>query len=106
MTILRDGEKKKECPIEEITREEMISCMVGRDIKNVYYKKEVDIGEEILEVKGLGRKKVFSEVSFSLRKGEVLGFSGVMGAGRTEIMRCIFDLDQATEGSIFVEGKN
>lgn len=105
VTILRDGEKKKECAIEEITREEMISCMVGRDIKNVYYKKEVDIGEEILEVKALGRKNVFSDVSFSLRKGEVLGFSGVMGAGRTEIMRCIFGLDQATEGSIFVDGK-
>ncbi len=105
VTILRDGEKKKECAIEDITREEMISCMVGRDIKNVYYKKEVDIGEEILEVKALGRKNVFSDVSFSLRKGEVLGFSGVMGAGRTEIMRCIFGLDQATEGSIFVDGK-
>ncbi len=105
VTILRDGKKKKECSIKEISRDEMISCMVGRDIKDIYYKKETQIGETVLKVEGLGRKDVFSDITFSLKRGEILGFSGVMGAGRTEVMRCIFGLDHATEGNILLEGK-
>jgi ABC-type sugar transport system ATPase subunit len=79
--------------------------MVGREIKQVYPKREAKPGDEVLRVEGLSRPPVLHDVGFSLRRGEILGLGGLMGAGRTELARAIFGADRPTGGRIFVEGR-
>ena len=78
--------------------------MVGRDIKEFFPKEDTEKGSEVLRVKNLKRKGVLDDISFSLQQGEVLGFAGLMGSGRTELMRAIFGADQGVEGKIYVKG--
>ena len=93
ITILRDGKTVETHPASEMNLDQVIALMVGRKMDNVYPKEEVEIGDPILEVEGLGSKGVFKDITFNARKGEIVGFAGLMGAGRTETMRAVFGLD-------------
>lgn len=105
VTIMRDGEAVKTLEIRNTNLDEMIRHMVGREVGDHYPKVPATPGEEILSVKNLSRDKVFKNVNFRLKSGEVLGICGLMGAGRTEIMRSIFGIDPKDSGEIFVHGK-
>ena len=105
VTIIRDGAWIETRPASELTVDEVITQMVGREVKNLYPPNTAEKGEVLLEVRNLSRKGVFHDISFSVRKGEILGFSGLVGAGRSEVMRAVFGLDPHDEGSILVEGK-
>ena len=105
ITVLRDGKTVETHPASEIDLDKVIALMVGRKMDNVYPKEEVEIGEPILEIEGLGSKGVFKDINFKANKGEIVGFAGLMGEGRTETMRAIFGLDPYDEGKIKVHGK-
>lgn len=105
ITVLRDGKYVGTKRVEETNRDEVITMMVGREIKEKIPKRPAKIGEEILRVEGLTRKGVFSDISFILHKGEVLGLAGLVGSGRTEIARAIFGADPIDAGKIYLEGK-
>ncbi len=105
ITILRDGQTVWTKAAAETNLDDVITAMVGRKMENAYPKEKVPIGEVILEVSGLGSKGVFSDVNFTARKGEIVGFAGLMGAGRTETMRAIFGLDPYDAGEIKIHGE-
>lgn len=105
VTVMRDGKYVGSKPTKEMTRQEMIRMMVGRDIKKVFAEKDYEIGDTLLKVENLNRGKMVRNVSFELHQGEILGFSGIVGAGRTETMRCIFGMDRLAEGKILLDGK-
>jgi ABC-type sugar transport system ATPase subunit len=103
--VLRDGRTVHVTDVGATSENEIIKHMVGRDIGNVYGEASYDRGEKVvMEVKGLSRTGVFEKISFQLHEGEILGFSGLVGAGRTEIVRGIFGLDQVDSGEILVGG--
>lgn len=104
-TILRDGCKVKTCMIKDTTESEIVNSMVGREIKDYYNRQAHTPGKEMLRVEGLTRKKEFKYISFTAYAGEILGFYGLVGAGRTEVMETIFGARRADAGKIFVEGK-
>lgn len=105
ITILRDGSYIDTKYIKDITMDDIVQMMIGREIGERYPKREAVIGEEVIRVEGLTHEKLFRDVSFSVRAGEVLGVSGLMGAGRTEIMQAIFGNLPIVSGKIFIEGK-
>ncbi|WP_338826610.1 sugar ABC transporter ATP-binding protein [Neomoorella thermoacetica] len=105
ITVLRDGEYVDTDAIINLTKEKIIEMMVGRELKQLFPKKESQIKDTILEVKNLSHKNKFRNISFSLRKGEILGIAGLMGAGRTEVMESIFGLRKLDEGEIIIKGK-
>lgn len=105
ITILRDGSVIDTLPASELTIDKVISLMVGRTITNVYPKEKVPIGDVVLEVEGLTQGQTFTDVSFTVRAGEIVGFAGLMGAGRTEVARAIFGLDPFTAGKIKIKGR-
>jgi ABC-type sugar transport system ATPase subunit len=105
ITVLRDGRFIAESSVTEISREELISQIAGRTIKELYPKKVIPIGETALEVKNLCSAGSFKNISFAARRGEILGLAGLVGAGRTEIMRAIFGIDRFDRGEIFLEGR-
>ena len=106
-TVLRDGEFIQRMNIRETTREELIHAMVGRNVSAVASRlaPRQCRDEVVLSVKNLSDGKNFSDVSFELYKGEILGFFGLIGAGRSEVMRTITGADQKISGSIFLKGK-
>jgi ribose transport system ATP-binding protein len=79
--------------------------MVGRELENEYPKETVPIGDVLLEVKNINRKKILNDISFTLRKGEILGISGLVGSGRTELARAIFGADTDVTGEIIIRGE-
>ena len=105
VTILRDGIYIGTRPMQEVTRDELIRMMVGRTIHNLFPKQDVQPGEVVLKVENLSRAGSFRDVSFELRRGEILGMAGLVGAGRTNVARAIFGVEPATEGRIEVEGR-
>ncbi|MDF1477517.1 sugar ABC transporter ATP-binding protein [Leifsonia sp. H3M29-4] len=105
VTVLRDGRLVETRPVAGITAADMIRLMVGRDLTDVFPKREVPIGEVVLEVRGLTRAGVFDDVHLDVRAGEIVGLAGFVGAGRTEVARAIFGLDRAEQGEIHVKGK-
>lgn len=104
-TVLRDGQYIGKAAIRDLDRDRLINMMVGRELKDVYPDGESQPGEVMLEVKNLTCDGLFSDVSFSVRKGEILGFYGLIGAGRSEVMRAIFGIDKLQSGKIAVDGK-
>lgn len=104
VTIMRDGHVIDTKPTSEITRDEMISKMVGRTIENEFPQRPDSVGETLLEVRSLNTNKL-RNISFELKKGEILGFVGLVGAGRTEIVRAIFGADKVKGHEILMEGK-
>jgi inositol transport system ATP-binding protein len=105
ITVLRDGTVVESHPKEELDIERIISLMVGRKLTNTYPKEQVEIGEDLLQVENLNCTNVFHNINFHARKGEIVGFAGLVGAGRTEIMRSLFGLDPRTSGIIKIKGK-
>ena len=106
VAIFKDGHYVDTVKTHEVPEKELIKMMVGRDLGDIYEKldKNKEIGDVLLEVKNVSSDYV-KEVSFTLRKGEVLGFSGLVGAGRTEIMRAIIGADKMRSGEVYLEGK-
>ncbi|HBE78786.1 MAG TPA: D-xylose ABC transporter ATP-binding protein [Firmicutes bacterium] len=106
VTILRDGQLVKTVSLREIDESHMIALMVGREITQFYYKSEIPPADElVLEIKNYTRKGVFENVSFALRRGEILGVAGLIGAGRTEVMRAIFGADRVDSGECVLNGQ-
>ena len=103
--VLRDGRHVFTKPIGELNREAVVNAMVGREMEELYPPRGTPWRGELLRVEKLTRGGAFHDVSFDLRPGEVLGFSGLVGAGRTELMRAIFGADPLDAGTIFVEGR-
>jgi inositol transport system ATP-binding protein len=85
--------------------ETVITQMVGRKLESVFQKENIEIGEKMLEVKGLTNEGKFDNVSFDVSAGEIVGFSGLMGAGRTEVMRSLFGLDPHQAGEIIIRNR-
>jgi rhamnose transport system ATP-binding protein len=105
VTVLRDGTYVGTREMSGITGQELIRMMVGRALGELFPKQAVEPGEVALEVEDLGREGIFSGVSFKLRRGEIVGMSGLIGAGRTNVARAIFGTEPATQGTIKVNGK-
>ena len=106
VTVLRDGSYINTCQLKDITRDELIRMMVGRTITELFPKQAVKLGEVALKVEGLTCEGLFQDVSFELRRGEILGMSGLIGAGRTDVARAIFGVEPLTSGKIQVDGRN
>ena len=104
ITILRDGQYIDTKYIKDITMDDVVQMMIGREIGERYPKRDCKIGAEVLRVEGLSHEKFFKDVGFSVHAGEVLGVSGLMGAGRTEIMHTIFGSYPSAGGKIFIDG--
>lgn len=105
ITVLRDGQYVGQLDAKTSTKDQLVGMMVGRELSNVYPKLEVEIGEPVLEVENFTQPGVFENVNFTVRKGEILGFAGLIGAGRTEIMRAIFGVDPHKSGQLRLHGK-
>lgn len=105
ITVFRDGTVVKSMSAGETDINEVIALMVGRKMDNVYPKEQLSIGETLLQVKDLCSNNLYENVSFHLDRGEIIGFAGLVGAGRTEVMRSLFGLDSITSGEICISGK-
>jgi ribose transport system ATP-binding protein len=105
VTVMRDGQYIDTLPAATTSMSKIISLMVGRELADASRAEGQAAEDEVLRVKGLNRGKSIRDVSFTLRKGEILGFAGLMGAGRTEVARAIFGADPIDSGEIHVHGK-
>jgi len=105
ITIIRDGQWVDSNVATNYDEAKLISLMVGRTISSIFPKEDVPIGDVALKVQGATREGVFKDISFAVRKGEILGIAGLIGAGRTEVVRAIFGLDALDAGSIELDGK-
>lgn len=105
LSVYRDGQYIGTKAISEIDHNTIVSMVVGRELTNLFPKSEPNIGEVILDVQNLSRYGKFRDVSFQLHKGEILGFAGLEGAGRSEVASCIFGIDQPDAGEIYLDGK-
>jgi len=104
VTILRDGETIHTAPLEQLSTEQIIHYMVGREMVTIYQREPLLRGGELLRVEGLTRRPLLKNISFTLHAGEIVGLAGLVGAGRTELCRVLFGLDPADSGRIFVDG--
>lgn len=105
LTVFRDGQYIGTKGARELDQDTLIQMMVGREIKQVFHKEEADIREVALSVQSLSRKGKFHNVSFEIRKGEILGIAGLMGSGRTEVIESIFGIDPPDSGEVYIHGK-
>lgn len=105
ITVIRDGKSIISGPVSDFTEDSIIAHMVGRSIENIYPKETVPIGEVAFEAKKLCSEGMFKNVSFNVRKGEIVGMAGLVGAGRSEVCRAIFGLDPLDSGEIEISGK-
>lgn len=105
ITVMRDGKTVDTKAISETNFDEVVRKMVGRELTDRYPERNPNIGETVLEVKNATIQGVFDSVNFSVKSGEIVGVAGLMGAGRTEIMRALFGLDKLDSGEIWVGGR-
>jgi inositol transport system ATP-binding protein len=105
ITVLRDGNLIGSGATKDINVRQLIKMMVDRELTEMYPKEAAEIGETILEVKNLCRRGEFSDISFQVKKGEILGIAGLMGAGRTELVESIYGIRKLDRGEIFIKGK-
>jgi inositol transport system ATP-binding protein len=105
ITIIRDGQYIDSNVASAYDEQKLIGMMVGREITSIFPKGHAEIGAVALEVRGLTRHGVFKDISFTVRKGEIVGLSGLVGAGRTEVVRAIFGLDPIDGGEVLLEGQ-
>jgi rhamnose transport system ATP-binding protein len=105
VSVLRDGRKVMTAPVGEVSTEGVIKAMVGRELEALFPKEPAEIAETVLEVTGLSRWGAFEDVGFELHRGEILGFAGLVGAGRTEVARALFGVDLPDAGEIRLEGE-
>ncbi|HEY3039424.1 MAG TPA: sugar ABC transporter ATP-binding protein [Pyrinomonadaceae bacterium] len=104
VTVLRDGRTVGTYDVREMSKSELIRLMVNRELTELFPKERAELGPEVLRVEGLNTQGGLKDISFSLRKGEVLGIAGLLGAGRTELARAIFGLDKIASGTISING--
>lgn len=105
LTVFRDGCYIATKDIKDITKSELIKLMIGRELKQQFPQRHVRLGDECFRVEHISDGKKIKDVSFSVHRGEILGFAGLVGAGRTETMRLIFGADKKTKGKIFINNK-
>ncbi|GAA3736101.1 rhamnose transport system ATP-binding protein [Spinactinospora alkalitolerans] len=105
ITVMRDGRHISTDPIGELTVDAVVRRMVGRDVTALFPKQETESGEVLLEVEGLTRTGVFSDVGFSVRGGEIVALAGLVGAGRSEVVRAVFGIDRYDAGAVRVAGR-
>lgn len=105
VTVLKDGGYVGTLPVKDLDESKLVSMMVGRKLEDMYHISHAKPGEVALEVKGLSLEGRFKEISFHVRRGEILGFYGLVGSGRTEIMRSITGADRFEQGEVYFEGK-
>lgn len=105
VTVLRDGEHIVTREIKGLDRNSIVSMMVGREVKQLFPKENAEIGDVAIRVENMSRNKEFRNVCFEARKGEIVGFSGLVGAGRSELMETIFGYRKASSGDIYINEK-
>lgn len=105
ITVFRDGRHIATVPAAQTDRHSLIAMMVGRELTNIFPKEYAPIGEVVLSVRNLTRNGVVHDVSFDVRRGEILGIAGLMGAGRTEVIEGVFGIEKIDAGEIEVKGK-
>ena len=105
ISVLRDGHHVVTAPTADLTPAETIRHMVGRRLESLFPKEPASTGEVALEVRGLTRNGVFSDISFQVRRGEIVGLAGLIGAGRTDIARVLFGIDRADSGEVVIGGR-
>ncbi len=105
VTVMRDGQHVSTDPITDLTVEEVVRRMVGRDVEALFPKVDAELGEVALQVDGLTREGVFSDISFTVRRGEIVALAGLVGAGRSEVVRGIFGVDDLDAGTVTVNGQ-
>ena len=105
VTVMRDGKIVDTLPVGELDEDKLVRLMVGREVANLYPKPEVEIGDALLRVSGVSRGKKLMDCSFEVRAGEILGFAGLVGAGRTELARAVFGADRKDSGTVELDGR-
>lgn len=105
ITVLRDGTFICTEPASEMDQNKLVERMVGRELNEVFHKEHAAIGDTLLQVKNLSREGVFSDVSFEVKKGEIFGIAGLMGAGRTEVVEALFGVTKRSSGEVLIDGK-
>ncbi|MBN2031189.1 sugar ABC transporter ATP-binding protein [bacterium] len=105
VTVLRDGRHIGTCDMDQIQKTDLIKMMVNRELKEQYPRIRMQAGEEILRVENVNKKGILKDITFSLHRGEILGITGLMGAGRTELARILFGVDQFDNGQFVFKGK-
>ncbi|MHA6298191.1 sugar ABC transporter ATP-binding protein [Devosia sp. CAU 1758] len=103
--VFRDGEMVGKGFIKDTPQNEIVKLMVGRSVDHIFPAREAILGETVLEVKGLSHPTEFDNVSFAVRKGEILGFYGLVGAGRSEVMQAVFGMTRPSSGTMVLEGQ-
>jgi rhamnose transport system ATP-binding protein len=105
VTVLRDGEVTHDGPTADLSTDDLVRKMVGRELSQLYPKGEAKIGEPVLKVSRLTREGVFVDVSFEVRRGEIVALAGLVGAGRSEVARAIFGIDRRDAGTVELAGE-
>jgi len=103
-TVFRDGEQVGKGFIRDTSQGEIVQLMVGRPVEGIFPARNAQIGDVVLEARGLSHPTEFDDISFAVRKGEILGFYGLVGAGRSEVMQAVFGLTQPSAGSLVLDG--
>lgn len=105
ITVMRDGDYVSTDPISEVTVDEIVARMVGREVADLFPKTVAEFGDVVLDVAGLTSKGTFRDITFQVRAGEIVGLAGLVGAGRSEIARAVFGIDRYSEGSVELNAK-
>ena len=105
VTVLRDGKVVGTEPVQSLDRDRLIRMMVGREIKEMFPERTAGIGGVVMSVRGFSRKRKFQDISFDVRAGEILGFSGLMGSGRSEVLESVFGITRKDRGEVIVRGE-
>ena len=105
VTVFRDSQYIGTYNVDKITNTDLIKAMVGREINDLFPKPDVKIGKEVLKVENLNRVGYFKNVSFNVKKGEIVGLTGLVGAGRTEVVEALFGITKLDSGKVYLEGK-
>ncbi len=105
VTVMRDGAVVHDAPIAEMTPDDLVKRMVGRELTALFPKQDATVGEPVLAVHRLTREGVFFDISFDVRAGEIVALAGLVGAGRSEVARAIFGIDRADAGHVEVSGR-
>lgn len=105
VTVFRDSQYIGSYPVDEITNADLIKAMVGREIKELFPKPDIKVGVEVLKVEKFSKLGYFKNVSFQVKAGEILGITGLVGAGRTEVVESICGITKPDEGKVYLEGR-
>jgi len=105
ITVMRDGRWVSSDPTAELTVDQVVRRMVGRDVSSLFPKQDTEVREAILDVRGLTRQGLFEDVSFTVHRGEIVALAGLVGAGRSEVVRAVFGIDRYDAGEVHLNGR-